>query len=284
MSDDMQGKVCVITGATSGLGLEAATELAKMGARPVLVGRDKARGEAALARLRAAAPAVQPSIYCADLSLMSEQKRVATEIRYAEPKIDVLINNAGAMFSSRRETDEGLEMTFALNHMAYFVITNILLDRVQAAGAGRIVSTASGAHWGKKLDFDDLQSMNHYSMGAVYGRSKLANILFTRELARRLTGTSVTANCLHPGFVATRIGSDNGPLMKLVFSVAKLGAIRVEQGAATIVYLASSPEVNGFSGGYYRQRHAAQTSAEGQDFDAARRLWAESARLSGLAV
>ncbi len=284
MRDDMQGKVCVITGATSGLGLEAATELAKMGARLVLVGRDKARGEPALARLRAAAPAVQASIYYADLSLISEQKRVATEIRNAEPRIDVLINNAGAMFSSRRETDEGLEMTFALNHMGYFVVTNILLDRVQAAGAGRIVSTASGAHWRQRLDFDDLQSMNHYSMGQVYGRSKLCNILFTRELARRLAGTSVAANCLHPGFVATRIGSDNGPLMKLVFSVAKLGAIRVEQGAETIIYLASSPEVNGFSGGYYRQRHAAQTSVEGQDFDAARRLWAESARLSGLAV
>lgn len=280
----MQGKVCVITGATSGLGLEAAEELAKMGARLVLVGRDRARGDAALARLRAAVPSVPASIYYADLSLISEQKRVATEIRNAEPRIDVLINNAGAMFSSRRETEEGLEMTFALNHMAYFVITNILLDRVHASGAGRIVSTASAAHWGKKLDFDDLQATNHYSMGAVYGRSKLANVLFTRELARRLAGTSVTANCLHPGFVATRFGADNGLLARLAIRVAMLGAIRVEQGAETIVYLASSPEVNGFSGGYYRQRHAAQTSAEGQDFEAARRLWTESARLSGLAV
>ncbi len=280
----MQGKVCVITGATSGLGLEAAQELAKMGARLVLVGRDRARGDAALQRLHGAAPGVQARIHYADLSLISDMKRVAIEIRNAEPRIDVLINNAGSMFASRHETDEGLEMTFALNHMAYFVVTNLLLDRLQAAGPARIVSTASGTHWGQKLDFDDLQSTDHYSMRTAYGRSKLANILFTRELARRLAGTGVTANCLHPSFVATRLGADNGLFARLAIRVAMLGAIRVEQGADTIVYLATSPEVAGFSGGYYRQRRAAQTSAEGQDFDAARRLWTESARLSGMAV
>lgn len=280
----MQGKVCVITGATSGLGLEAAERLAKLGARLVLVGRNRARGDAALARLRGAAPGLQVSIYYADLSLMSEQKRVATEIRSAEQRIDVLINNAGALFTSRHETDEGLELTFALNHMAYFIVTNILLDRLQAAGAARIVSTASGAHVGNKLDFDDLQSTEHYSGYRVYGRSKLANILFTRELARRLAGTKVSANCLHPGFVATRFGSGNGLLPRIGLRIAMLGAIKVEQGAETIVYLASSPEVEGFSGGYYRQRRLAQTSPAGQDFDAARRLWVESARISGMAV
>jgi len=280
----MQGKVCVITGATSGLGLEAADRLARLGARLVLVGRDKARGEVALARLRAAAPNIQASIYYADLSLMSEQKRVATEIRAAEPKIDVLINNAGALFTSRHETDEGLELTFALNHMAYFVVTNLLLDRLQAAGNARIVSTSSAAHVGQKLDFDDLQAAKHYSGYRVYGRSKLANILFTRELARRLSGGKVTANCLHPGFVATRFGGGNGLLSRIGIRIAMLGAIKVEQGAETIVYLASSPEVEGFSGGYYRQRRLAQTSPEGQDFDAARRLWAESARISGMTV
>jgi NAD(P)-dependent dehydrogenase (short-subunit alcohol dehydrogenase family) len=280
----VQGKVCVITGATSGLGLEAAERIAKLGARLVLVGRDRARGEAALARLRAAAPGVELSIHYADLSLMSEQKRVATEIRAAEPKIDVLINNAGAVFTARHETDEGLELTFALNHMAYFIVTNILLDRLQAAGQARIISTASGAHVGQKLDFDDLQSADHYRGLRTYGRSKLANILFTRELARRLTGTPVTANCLHPGFVATRFGSGNGLIARIGIRVAMLSAIKVEQGAETIVYLASSPEVQGFSGGYYWQRHLAQSSPEGQDFDAARRLWAESAHLSGMAV
>ena len=280
----MQGKVCVITGATSGLGLEAAERLAKLGARLVLVGRDRARGDAALARLRGAAPGVVASIHYADLSLMSDMKRVATEIRDAEPRVDVLINNAGALFTTRRETDEGLEMTFALNHMAYFVVTNILLDRLKAAEQGRVVSTSSAAHWGQELDFDDLQSTERYSGMKVYGRSKLANILFTRELASRLAGTGVTANCLHPGFVATRFGRGNGLLTRIGVRIAMLGAIRVEQGAETIVFLAASREVAGHSGGYYRQSRAVQTSAAGQNPDTARRLWAESARLSGMAA
>jgi NAD(P)-dependent dehydrogenase (short-subunit alcohol dehydrogenase family) len=280
----VQGKVCVITGATSGLGLEAAERLAKLGARLVLVGRDRNRGEAALRRLRAAVPDVPVRIHYADLSLMSEQKRVATEIRDAEPRIDVLLNNAGATFFARRETEEGLELTFALNHMAYFVMTNILLDRLSAAAPSRIVSTSSGAHRGQRLDFADLQSENHYNGMAVYGRSKLANILFTRELARRLAGTGVTANCLHPGFVATRFGNDNGLIGRLGIRIAQLGAIPVAKGAETIVYLASSPEVAGASGGYYQKSRLAQPSNEAQSDEAARRLWAESAHLSGMAV
>jgi len=280
----MAGRVCVITGATSGLGLEAAARLAAMGVRLVLVGRDQVRGNAALARLRAAAPGASPSIHYGDLSKLSEMKRVATAIADAEPQIDVLINNAGSMFVSRQETADGLEKTFALNHMAYFVVTNLLLGRLRAAEHGRIVSTASAAHLGERLDFDDLQFRRGYSARRAYGRSKLANILFTRELARRLGDTGVTANCLHPGFVATRFGADNGLLARLGLRVAMLGAIRVEEGAETIVYLASSPEVAGLTGGYYQRRHLAQSSVEGQDPDAARRLWAESARISGISV
>jgi NAD(P)-dependent dehydrogenase (short-subunit alcohol dehydrogenase family) len=280
----MEGKVCVITGATSGLGLEAAERLAKMGARLVLVGRDPVRGDAALARLRAAAPGASPSIYFGDLSKLSEMKRVAAAIGNAEPRIDVLINNAGSMFAARHETADGLEMTFALNHMAYFVITNLLLDRLHATEPARIVSTASVAHFGQQLDLDDLQFKKRYSARQAYGRSKLANILFTRELARRLDGTGVTANCLHPGFVATRFGADNGLLARLAIRVAMLGAIGVDEGADTIVYLASSPEVAGLSGGYYQRRRLAQASVESQDLEAARRLWTESARISGIAV
>ncbi|HEX4113869.1 MAG TPA: SDR family oxidoreductase [Stellaceae bacterium] len=280
----MQGKVCVITGATSGLGLEAAQRLAQLGANLVLVGRDRDRGEAALLRLRGAVPEVSVRMHYADLSLMSEQKRVATEIRDAEPRIDVLINNAGALFASRHETEEGLELSFALNHMAYFVVTNILLDRLRGAAPSRIVSTASGAHRGQRLDFADLQAENHYSGMAVYGRSKLANILFTRELARRLAGSEVTANCLHPGFVATRFGNDNGLIARVGIRIAQLGAIPVAKGAETIVYLASSPEVAGASGGYYQKSRLARPSAEAQSDEAASRLWAESARLSGMAV
>ncbi|HEY5207827.1 MAG TPA: SDR family oxidoreductase [Stellaceae bacterium] len=280
----MQGKVCVITGATSGLGLEAAERLAKLGARLVLVGRDRARGDAAVRRLQQAVPGVAVRIHYADLSLMSEMKRVATEIRDAEPRIDVLINNAGAMFASRHVTEEGLELTFALNHMAYFIITNILLDRLRAAAPSRIVCTASIAHRGQDLDFADLQSSRNYGAMKVYGRSKLANILFTRELARRLTGTGVTANCLHPGFVATRFGSGNGLLTRIGVRIAMLGAIRVEKGAETIVYLASSPAVAGVSGGYYQKSQLTQPSAQARSAESALRLWAESARLSGMAV
>jgi len=280
----MEGKVCVITGATSGLGLEAAERLARMGARVVLVGRDQVRGGAALARLRAAAPGASPSIYYGDLSKLSEMKRVAAAVAEAEPRIDVLINNAGSMFASRHETGDGLEKTFALNHMAYFVVTNLLLDRLNAAEPARIVSTASAAHLGEKLDFEDLQSRHGYSARRAYGRSKLANILFTRELARHLGGTGVTANCLHPGFVATRFGADNGLIARTGIRVAMLGAISVAEGAETIVYLASSPDVAGATGGYYQRRRPAQASIESQDMEAARRLWTESARISGIAV
>jgi NAD(P)-dependent dehydrogenase (short-subunit alcohol dehydrogenase family) len=281
----VQGKVCVITGATSGLGLEAAERLAKLGARLVLVGRDRSRGEAALARLRGAVPGIEARMHYADLSLMAGAKRLAADIAAAEPKIDVLINNAGAMFASRHETAEGLELTFALNHMAYFIVTNLLLERLKAAGQARIVSTASAAHLGQRLDFDDLQSRKNYSGMKVYGRSKLANILFTRALARRIAGGGVTANCLHPGFVATRFGSSNGLLMRTAVRLAmRFGAIPVEQGAETIVYLASAPEVAGVSGGYYSKSRLTQPSAAAQDDDAARRLWAESARLAGIAA
>jgi NAD(P)-dependent dehydrogenase (short-subunit alcohol dehydrogenase family) len=281
----VQGKVCVITGATSGLGLEAAERLAKMGARLVLIGRDRGRGDAALARLRGAVPGIEARMHYADLSLMAEAKRLAAEIAAAEPKIDVLVNNAGAMFASRHETAEGLELTFALNHMAYFIVTNLLLERLKASGQARIVSTASAAHLGQRLDFDDLQSRKSYSGMKVYGRSKLANILFTRELARRIAGSGVTANCLHPGFVATRFGSSNGLLMRTGVRIAmRFGAITVEKGAETIVYLASAPEVAGASGGYYYKSRLTQPSAAAQDDEAARRLWAESARLAGMAT
>jgi NAD(P)-dependent dehydrogenase (short-subunit alcohol dehydrogenase family) len=206
----MRGKVVVITGATSGIGQVAAEKLAGMGARLVLTARDKARGEAALARLRQIAPDVSHAIHYGDLSRVSEMKRVASEIAGAEPRIDVLINNAGALFGSRQVTEDGLEFTFATNHVSYFVLTQGLLKSLQAAAPSRVINTSSDAHKGAKLDFNDLQSANKYRGFPVYGRSKLANILFTSELARRLAGTRVTANSLHPGFVSTRFGDQSG--------------------------------------------------------------------------
>lgn len=278
----MQGKTVVVTGATSGIGEVAADRLAEKGARIVFVARDSARGEQTLKHLNAIAPHAAHAVHYADLSRLSEMKRVARAIADSEPKIDVLVNNAGALFNMRRLTEDGLEMTFATNHMAYFVVTNLLLDRLKAAGKARIVSTASDAHKGAKLNFSDLQSEHGYSGFAVYGRSKLMNILFTRELARRLRGTGVTANCLHPGFVATRFGDASGGILSFGVKLAKNFAITPEQGAETIVHLASSLAVEGVNGQYfYKSKPAAPTKEAQNDADAAR-LWDISARLAGL--
>ena len=278
----MQGKVVVITGATSGIGQVAAERLAGMGARLVLVARDKVRGQAMLARLREHAPGISHSIHYADLSRLVEMKRVAAEIAAAETRIDVLINNAGALFGSRQVTEDGLELTFATNHMAYVVLTHGLRERLVASAPARVVNTSSNAHTRARLDFDDLQSAHGYRGFKVYGRSKLCNVLYTRELARRWAGTGITANSLHPGFVATRFADQSGGLFSYVVRVAKLFAISQEKGADTIVYLASSPEVAHVSGAYFYKCHPATPSKEAQDDAAARRLWLESARLGSL--
>jgi NAD(P)-dependent dehydrogenase (short-subunit alcohol dehydrogenase family) len=209
----MRGKTVVITGGTSGIGEVAAEILAKKGARIVLllVARDKTRGDSTLARLRNSSPGVAHSIYFADLARLAEMKRVAAQIADQEQRIDVLINNAGALFARRRLTQDGLEFTFALNHMAYFVLTEGLRERLLASRPARIINTASAAHQDATLNFDDLQSAKNYRAMKAYSRSKLCNILFTRELARRLHGTGVTANCLHPGCPsAPEVWSDNG--------------------------------------------------------------------------
>ena len=291
----MHGKVVVITGATSGIGQAAAEKLAAMGARIVLVARDKARAETTLAHLREVGPRAAPTVHYADLLRLSEMKRVAAEIASAEPRIDVLINNAGALFARRHLTEDGLEYTFALNHMSYFVLTHQLLDRLRASAPARVVNTASDAHEAATLDFEDLQSAEAYRNSGilewlrfggpgfkVYGRSKLCNILFTRELARRLAGAGVTANSLHPGFVATRFGDQSGGLISFSIKVAKRFALSSEKGAETLVYLASSQEVVAASGGYYYKCGLTVPSRRALDDDAARRLWAESAKLAAL--
>jgi retinol dehydrogenase 12 len=280
----MQGKVVVITGATSGIGEVAAIRLAKLGARLVLIARDRARGEATLARLRAAAPDVGHAVRYADLSLMSETRRVAAEIATAEPRIDVLANNAGAIFASRAVTGEGLERTFALNHMSYFVLTAGLLDRLVASAPARIVNTASNAHRRGHIDFDDLQSARSYSPFRVYGTSKLGNILFTRELARRLAGRGVTANSFTPGFVATRFGDQAGGLYAAGVRVAKLLAATPEKGAETLVYLATSPDIANISGQFFQNCRPGSLSADAQDDSAAARLWRESERIAAVPV
>ncbi|HUN45892.1 MAG TPA: SDR family oxidoreductase [Stellaceae bacterium] len=277
----MQGKVCVITGATSGIGLAAATALAERGAELALVGRDPARGDAVLKQLRSQNPDLRAAIHYADLSRMDEVRRLGQELLAAYPRIDILINNAGALFPRREVTVDGLERTFALNHMAYFLLTNLLRERLIASSPARIVNVASRAHEDAVLDFADLNIELDYTGWTAYRRSKLANILFTRELARRLRGTGVTANSLHPGFVASRFGDNCEGVYRMGMGLAKrLFAIRPESAAETIVYLASAGELEGESGGYFARSAPAQLSSAAQDEAAARRLWELSAEIA----
>jgi len=281
----MQGKVVLITGATNGIGKAAALELAKMGATMVIVGRNAAKTEGVVTEIRQQSRNSSIESIVADLSSMAEVRRVADEFKERHDRLHVLINNAGAMFTRRYETVDGCEMTFALNHLAYFLLTNLLLDTLKASAPSRIVNVSSDAHKGMKLNFDDLQNRRAYRMfgNQAYGQSKLANILFTYELARRLQGTGVTANVLHPGFVATGFGHNNGGIVSLMLSVMhRVIALTPEQGAETIIYLASSPEVEGVSGKYYDKGRAISSSPQSYDEAAARRLWQVSEQMVGL--
>jgi NAD(P)-dependent dehydrogenase (short-subunit alcohol dehydrogenase family) len=279
----MKGKTIVATGATSGIGEAAVIALAGLGARIVIVARDEARAKATMRKLEAKAPGLGHCMHLADLSSMAEARRVGAAIAASELRIDVLINNAGALFSHRRVTPEGLELTFALNHMAYFVLTEALRETLIASAPARVVSTASDAHRGMNLDFGDLQSARSYNGLRAYGRSKLANILFTRELARRLAGRRVTANCLHPGVVATRFGQSSGGWAARLFPLLRPFFISPENGADTIIYLASSPEVADTTGAYFVKRRITEPSGAARDDEAAERLWQASEALAGAA-
>jgi NAD(P)-dependent dehydrogenase (short-subunit alcohol dehydrogenase family) len=277
----VKGKTVVITGATSGIGAVAARRLAEQGARIVIVARDRRRAEETLRDLPAANAGQTHTAFHADLSRLSEMKRVAAQIAAAEPRIDVLMNNAGLVASGNHKTEDGLELMFAVNHLSYFVLTNVLLERLRATGGARIVSTASEAHRRARLDFEHLQEQKGMT---GYGTTKLCNILFTRELARRIAGTGVTANCLHPGFVATRFGDNSGGALRAGIAVAKrLFALSPEEGAKTLVYLASSPQVAGLSGGYYERCALANPTPEARSDADARRLWDLSAGITEIA-
>lgn len=291
---DMRGKVVVITGATSGIGQAATEKLAERGARIVQIARDRERGDAALKKLQEHGPEATHTIFYADLSRISEMKRVSAEIAASEPRIDVLINNAGAIFGARQLTEDGLELTFALNHLAYFVVTHGLRERLVTSAPARVVNTASDSHEAVNFDPDDLQSVKAYRWTlpvwlryggpgfTVYGRSKLCNILFTRELSRRLHGTGVTANCWHPGFAATNFGAQAGGLMGFGIGVAKRFALSPGESSETLVYLASSPQIAGVTGEYFHNQHPVQPSKVAQDDAAGKLLWLESSRLAGL--
>ena len=276
----MKGKTVVMTGGTSGIGLAAAEILARRGARLIVIGRDPARAGATLDMLRRVAPESDHAIHIADLSDVADTQRVGASIAASEPKIDVLVNNAGAVFDRRAVTRQTFEKTFALNHLGYFVLTETLRGPLLAGAPSRIVNTSSIAHRFAQLDWADLQGERRYSGMTAYCRSKLCNILFTRELARRLAGTGVTANCFHPGFVASRFGDESAGPLRGLFGLGKsLFAIPPEHGAQTLVHLAASSEVERETGGYYVKQRRVAPSAAARDDGVARRLWDETAAM-----
>lgn len=278
----LAGKTIVITGGTGGLGLQTALALAPLGARLVLIGRDPERGKAALDLLRRRSAGAAVEAHLADLSRLDDVRRIARTLGETLDRIDVLVNNAGAIFNQRELTDDGLERTFALNHMGYFLLTQLLWERLLRSAPARIVNVASEAHRGARLDFSDLQSAKSYGAWKAYRRSKLCNILFTRELAGRLAGTAVTANCVHPGFCATGFGNNTSGWFRRGVRLAKrLFAIPPEQGARTLIYAATAPEIADVSGAYFIDGRAATPSREAQDGESARKLWDASCHIAG---
>jgi NAD(P)-dependent dehydrogenase (short-subunit alcohol dehydrogenase family) len=278
----MQGKVCLVTGATSGIGLVTARELARCGARVVLAGRSSARCQAAVAQIQTETGNHEVEALLGDLSSQQQVRELAQKFRDRHPRLDVLVNNAGGMWMKRQLSADGLEMTFAVNHLAYFLLTHLLLEPLRAAAPARVVNVSSEAHRKATLDFDDLQGERRYNGWRQYCRSKLMNLLFTYELARRLDGTGVTANALHPGWVATGFASNNGWRGRLWQFVARCLALGPEEGARTVVYLASSPEVAGVSGRYFVKEREVPSSPASRDEGAARRLWQVSLGLTDL--
>ena len=279
----MGGKVALVTGGTSGIGKATAMALSAMGADVVVVGRDRERGERAVEEIRAQTGG-RVDLALADLSSQAEVRALAEEFKRRYDRLDVLVNNAGLVQSTRTETVDGLESTFAVNHLAPFLLTNLLLDRLKQSAPSRVVTVSSEAEWWRDIDFDDLQSKKNYSGFPVYGMTKLANIMFTYELAERLEGTGVTATCMHPGAVNTRFGTNNWGPMTILFRLFKPLMRTPDQGADTVIWLAASPEVEGVSGRYYSDRKPLEPKKIANDPAARRRLWEESERLTGLGV
>ena len=293
----LRGKVCLVTGCTSGIGKVVAVELARRGAGVVIVARDAGRGEAAMAEIRAASGNPSVDLLVADLSSPSQVRRLAQQFSARHGQLHVLINNAGTIFPPRAATEEGLETTFAVNHLAPFLLTNLLLDRLAASAPARIVNLASSAHHGT-IDFAWLRGSQPrprlFANWRAYNQSKLANILFTYELARRLAGTGVTVNCLHPGTVATNAGrTSHGAaglvlnhlrpvLVRFFLSLPHTFLLTPEQGAEGVVFLATSPAVDGVSGRYFVRMRAARSSPQSYDVGLAQRLWRLDAELAGL--
>lgn len=282
----MQGKVCIVTGANSGIGKVTTLGLAQMGATVVMVCRDQTKGEEAQHEIKTKSGNDAVHLMLADLSSQASIRQLVENFQQHHKQLHVLINNAGVLNLIRQETVDGLEMMFAVNYLAPFLLTNLLLDELKASAPARIVNVSSNSHRSGYIKMDDLQSEDSYKFLRSYGQSKLALVLFTYELARKLQGTGVTANCLHPGFVATNIGQNGvGPagrrVRKLIFS--RLG-INPEEGAKTSIYLASSPEIEGVTGKYFVKSIPVRSAPISYDESLQRQLWEESAKLVNLPV
>lgn len=285
-SPELRGRSCLVTGATSGIGRAAAEALARRGAELLLVARDADRGEHAASEIRRDTGNDAVRVLHADLASQGSVRKLAREVVESGAPLHVLLNNAGVFQLRREETEDGIETTFAVNHLAPFLLTNLLLDRLRESAPARVVTVASDAYaWARGgLDWDDLEGRRRFSARKAYGTSKLANILFTRELARRLEGSGVTANCLHPGFVGTNLGRHNGLLGRLLVPLIRPLGRSPEKGAETAVYLAASPEAAEVSGEYFFDRQVRRTRREARSDDDAQRLWALSERMTGLSA
>jgi retinol dehydrogenase-12 len=280
----MQGKVCLVTGATSGIGLYTAVGLAKAGATVVMVGRDGVKGGQARAQVEALAGAGAGPIHLllSDLASMSLIRKLAADVEAQFGALHVLVNNAGAINQTRTLTKDGYETTFGVNHLSYFLLTHLLLPLLERSGSGRIVNVASDAHKGGNLNFEDLQLERGWSGWKSYANSKLMNVMFTYALARRLEGKKVTANCLHPGVIASGFGKNDPGIFKFLVGLAQPFMLSSEKGAQTSIFLATAPEVEGQSGGYYARSKLSRSSGRSRDQMAQERLWTESAKLCGL--
>jgi len=277
----MSGKVCLVTGATSGIGRVTARELARMDATVVAVGRNRQKGEETVAEIKRRSANDKVEFLQADLSSQESIRDLARTFTDKYDQLQVLVSNAGGVFSKRETTVDGLEMTFALDHLAYFLLATLLLPVLERSAPARIINVSSGAQGTGKIDFDDLQGAKRYSGWRAYSQAKLANVLFTYELARRLQGTGVTANCLHPGFVATGFAQNNSGALQALIKAGQVFAISPEKGAETSVFLASSPLVEGVSGKYFANKKDKKSAKQSYDESAARRLWDVSAQLTG---
>jgi NAD(P)-dependent dehydrogenase (short-subunit alcohol dehydrogenase family) len=284
MDGSMRGRVCVVTGASSGVGRATAIGLAGLGAMVVLVCRDPERGEAAREDVAKAGATSggQARLEVADLAVQRDVRELAKRLHQRLDRLDVLVNNAGGIFGRRRESHDGIELTLALNHLAYFLLTNLVVDMLRASAPSRVVNVASAAHSGARLNLDDLQLRRGYRPQRAYANSKLDNVLFTYELARRLAGTGVSVNCVHPGTVRSGFGRDGSALFRLGVRLVQPFMITPEAGADTVIYLATSPEVEGVTGKYFVKRQPRPSSAASYEETTANRLWEESARLTRL--